>query len=426
MKEYGHIHRFIANRLVKLGWCLLATTVFTFTSSAEEKIYAKDYSHKYSYNSSIQNSNFLILDPRYEFEIEDQTKDRRSQLFWKLRFDMQSLETEDNNQSQIAGATFQTKFRYKLLKNVRFKAKANLSLESGRSQDIFGDQEPGSGVYPREFLVEWKVWKKYFALQAGLLQQKLTYLEPLFISNLAFPGVLEKFRIGSDTTFAAVYLQQAIPSSYTRSTRVSERENVPYFYTESLYGQLGLGKRGFLFGNVTHYRYENLPAIVAYDSFIFGNTVEAPNQNNARFVYEFDGFFTYLGGEAKLSNSLSFQGWWNTIRNTEAPVEAGEAQSYNALIANDFGRWNVSLNYKNFFIESDAVPGAYNSHIHGHTNRIGQTYGFGIESKDWGVIFRGSYTEADLLNQSRVRFDGVQQDDQKTIYFSVGTMYDFI
>ena len=72
------------------------------------------------------------------------------------------------------------------------------------------------------------------------------------------------------------------------------------------------------------------------------------------------------------------------------------------------------------------MPAAYNSYRLGHNNRIGNNYGLNLESKDWGVVFKVDYTEANLLNPAARRLDGLQQDNQQIFYISVETMYDFI
>ena len=379
----------------------------------------------YAYDSSIQRSNFTT-NPRYLRDLEEQISHRRAQFLWKLRFDAQSLETDDNIQSQLAGATFGLRFRYKIIDSVELRAKANLTLESGRSQDLFGDQEPGSGIYPREFLLRWGLYQDFVSIDTGLIQQTLSQSDPLFISNLAFPGVAENFEYRWGRNSIGLYLQQTIPSSYTRSARVAEREDIPYYYTETLKAMLGWNKFGFITGEVSHFRYENLPAIVAFDSFLYGNTVLAPDQTNGRFLYGFDGFRTRLGGEQKFSRNLAGQLFWTTIINNAAPSDAGESQSFYGSLSYDVGRWIVSGHYRNFFIESDAVPGSYNSHLLGHNNRIGNAYSFDLESKDWGVRFRGQFVQSDLLNESNIRVDGIQQNNQQSFYFSVETSYDFI
>ncbi len=377
------------------------------------------------YDSSIQRSNFLSEDPHYEKAIKDQIKDRRSQFLWKLRMDGQSLETASNIQSQIAGATFGLKFRYRLIEDLDFLTLGNISAETGRSQDIFGDQEPGTGLYPRDVKLQYKPLDGLFRFEAGLISQG-KFNEPLFVSSLPFIGLSEEFNYRVSSFEFGLGAQQLIPTSYTQSNRVGEREEMPQFQTQTVKAKWNISDYNFIQGSVTHFSYDDLPAVVAFNSFIYGNTVTNTDINNAEFIYGFDGFLNRLTFEQKLTNSLSAQVQWHTIKNNEAPSDAGEAQALNFWLANDFGRWIVAGHYKDYFIETDAVPSFYNSHRLGHNNRIGQTYRIDLESKDWGVIFRASYTEADLLQTATRRIDGLQQDDQRTIYLSVETLYDFI
>lgn len=377
------------------------------------------------YDSSIQRSNFLSTDPRYENIIEEQLQDRRSLFLWKLRFDSQNLQTANNIQSQNVGATIRGKFNYKLVDNLDFRATGNISLESGRSQSIFGDLEPASGLYPRELKLHWRVIQNMMDLDFGQIHQEW-HNEPLFIGNLGFPGLSESF-YWTPKNFEFIFnAQQLIPTSSTLSTRVTEREEMPTLTTETLQATVHLSRSNYVKGRVTHFRYNNLPHIVAFESFLYGNTVTNSDVNNARFIYGFEGFLTQLAFEQRITDSLSAQIQWNTIKNNKAPSSVGEAQSIRAWVANDFGRWILAGMYMNYFIESDAVPAFYNSYRYGHNNRIGNSFEINLESKNWGVIFKAHYTEADLLNESSRRIDGLQQDDQKTIYFAVETMYDFI
>lgn len=418
MRINKYLHNFYGAVLFRLLWCLIATTLTnTFIAHAADT--------EEIYDSSLQRSNFLSMDPIYEKTLKDQMKDRRSAFIWKLRFDSENLSTDDNIQSQSVGATVRTKFKYKLVDGLNFKAKANLGLESGRSQSIFGDLEPRSGIYPREIKLEFKPLGNYLTIDAGQINQRWVN-ESLFVGNLGFPGISEQVRLKKKSFEVSARAQQLIPTSSTLSTRVTEKEQTPTLFTESVDATLRLSSQNFMKGRVLHYSYNHLPSVVAYDSFIYGNTVNAPDINNAEFVYKFDGFLTNLTFEQKISDSLSAQVQWNTIRNNSAPSTNGEAQSINIWLSNDFGRWIVTGMYKNYFIESDAVPAAYNSHRLGHNNRIGNAYGLNVESKDWGIIFKGYYTKADLLNPTVQRIDGLQQDNQQTFYFAVETMYDFI
>jgi hypothetical protein len=379
----------------------------------------------FQYDSSIQRSNFSTINPNYLSEIDDKIKNRRAAFIWNLRFDSQTLQTDKNNQSQIVGATTQTKFKYKIAENLDFKAKANLGLESGRSQSIFGDLEPSSGIYPREIKLEFRPIENIITLNFGQIHQRWLN-EPLFIGNLGFPGASQKIEYKNEKIRLSATTQQLLPTSSTLSTRVSEKERMPNLFTETIDATWNISRNNFIIGSITHYKYNNLPSIVAYESFVYGNTVNAPDQKNSNFIYDFNGFLYKMTFEQKISNSLSAQFRWNTIINNKAPSTNGEAQSLTGVLANDFGRWIISGSYEKYFIESDPVPAFYNTHLLGHNNREGNSFELNFESKDWGVIFKTSYTKADLLNQTVERVDGLQQNNLETFYFSVETMYDFI
>ncbi len=440
MKNNSEIYSFKGNVFKIYFWCLFATTLLVATKgyaqTAEKEAGARFDSLKElpvveeeekseKYDSSIQRSNFLSQKPQYEKEIEEAVKNRRSQFFWKLRMDGQSLQTDSNIQSQIAGGAFGLKFNYELVEGLQFKSRGNVNFQTGRTQDVFGDQEPSSGLYPRDFKIHYRPFEDYLDLEAGVISQG-KFNEPLFVSSLPFIGFSENFNYEVGAVTLRLGAQQMVPTSYTQSTRVSEREQVPQFGTQTVAAKWMISRNNFLDASVTHFSYKNLPSVVAFNSFIYGNTVTNTDINNAEFIYGFDGFLNQVTFEQKITNSLSAQLQWNTIQNNKAPSDSGEAQSINLWLANDFGRWIVATHYKDYFIESDAVPSFYNSHYLGHNNRIGHSYRIDVESKKWGVIFSASYTKANLLQTANRRIDGLQQDNQQIFYLSVETLYDFI
>ncbi len=415
-----YLSNFIAkiNHWFLLYWFLIAGT---FLSGFTNKVQASPG----TYTSSLQRSSFLVDKPEYEKNLESRLSHRRSLFLWKFRFGSQSLETASNIHSKNVEGALRTKFRYKVMDNLSFKAKASLNLESGRSQDLFGDLEPGSGIYPREIKLQWKPLGESMTFGFGQIHQAW-FKERLFLGNLGFPGLSEKWNYQYKRLSIGLVGQQLIPTSSTLSTRVAQRESIPYLFTESLQAHFKISHSNFIKGRLTHYNYTRLPAIVAFESFIYGNTVEAPDRNNSRFVYGFEGLMTQLSFEQKFKYDLSAQIQWNIIKNMKAPDTHGEAQSLRFWVGKDFGSWLVIGSYKNYFIEPDAVPAFYNSFRLGHNNRIGHSYQMSFESKDWGVNFRLHYTDANLLNFTTQRIDGLQQDNQQTFYFSMETLYDFI
>ncbi|MCJ8277169.1 MAG: hypothetical protein HRT44_07195 [Bdellovibrionales bacterium] len=419
MRELKHLHRGLG---LVLMWCLTATT---FVSPA----FAKKAKQSSSYDSSIQRSNFMAIEPRYEKYLDKQIEDRRAQFTWKMRFDAEGFQTEDNRQSQSVGTTFRAKFKYRLLDSLYFNAKANMNLQSGRSQDIFGDLEPESGFFPLETNVSWEPVEEVLTVKAGQIHQRWIN-EPMFIGNLGFPGAYEKLNINiGNISSIGVIGQQLIPTSSTLSTRVGERETTPTLFTATAYAKLGLTSNNFLNLYGTTYDYNDLPSIVAFWSGVTGNTIDGgqgTDINNARFAYGFRGYMGRAVFEQKFSNSLSAQIQHGVIVNEEAPDTLGQAQNTRLAIANDFGRWILGARFSNFFVESDAVPSFYLGARYGKTNRIGQSYSVFFESKEWGVNFLGQYVQADLLRDRGTINTSLQQDNQQIFYIKVETLYDFI
>jgi hypothetical protein len=419
MRVYRYLHSRPKGRLFLLSWCLFATTFSISCKSYGEFLGADSF-------SAMQRSNFLTIDPSYERYLLEQIKDRRTKFLWKYRFEGEGLSTADNINSQNVGGTVQGRLSYDVMDSLTFNARINLTLQSGRSQDIFGDLEPRSGIYPRALNLDWQPVKDRLSLKAGQIHQRW-FNEPLFLGNLGFPGLQQRLVIyEKEQVFSLkATTQQLIPTSSTLATRVAEREPTPQLYTSTLQGQYKFSPRAFVDGSVTHYNYSRLPNIVAYESCLYGNSVISCDPRSSQFEYDFNGYMTQLTFEYSFTRAFTTQLNWNIIKNLKAPDDLGEAEAIRVSAAYDFGRWTMGGSYKSFFVEADAVPGFYNSHRLGHTNRIGNQSQISLESKDWGVIFRAAYIKADLLTPSTV-VAGLQQDDQQTFFISMETLYEFL
>ncbi|MCB0377749.1 MAG: hypothetical protein KDD33_04590 [Bdellovibrionales bacterium] len=380
----------------------------------------------YAYDSALQRSQFLANEPSYIKIIEAQMEERRASFMWRMRFESLNYNTDNNINSNTMGTSFRARMKYKLLENLDFKGRVWLNFRSGRTQALFGDQTPTSGLYPRELKLSWTPMSDYLTIDGGVIPQ--TWLNmPIFITSRGFPGLSQRFDLKNDTLGLSLTTQQLIPTSTTLSTRVAEKEEVPTFFTESAELYYNISSANWLRARFHWWSFKDLPHVVAYESAIYGNTLgSGGNQNNATFKYEFEGWITQLIFEQKLSNRLALQLQWNMLQNVRAPSDASDAQNIRAHVAYDSGRWIYSGSYDNFFIESDAAVSSYNSFNFGNTNRIGYALEAAAESKDWGVQFSLNYSNADLLNQNPPVVGGLQQDNLQTIWFKVETAYDFI
>ena len=392
----------------------LIGTAFCFSSQAQ-------------YDSSLQRSQFMGRSPVYERNLLREIEDRRSIFLWQMFFDLQTLGTDQNTQSQTVGFNINGKLDYKVMEQLDFRGRARLSFQSGRSQDLFGDLEPDSGIYPKDLRLRWRPLGEDLELAVGQISQSW-FNESLFIGSLGFPGLLQRWIFQRPGFKLSLTAQELIPTSSTLATRVQDREATPSLFTQSIEASYQISLSNQLWGRFTLFQYNDLPSKVAFWSRIYGNSASLIGNdiNNAQFLYGFQGWMGQWTFEQKFSERLSAQFYYSALRNNRAPVELSELQKMDLQVVVDMGSWIVSGRYSDYFIEADAVPAFYNSALLGHNNRSGNAYGIALESKDWGVQFAFEYYKARLLRDLGNLEGQLQQDNQETFYFTLETLYDYI
>ena len=419
MNKLSNLHSVIA--CLVFG-CLFVTTPIAFSQAGED-----------TYHSTIQDSRFLVPQPRYETKLWQSWKkddDQRVGLVWGLSLSGESFQTSSNIQSQTATYGFKAKFRYKIMDNLELRSKANLAFQSGRTQDIFGDLEPVSGIYLRRALLQWTPFGDWLKLDAGVISQRWLDNELFIRGGAGFPGARQYVKYKAKNYSVGFTAQQLIPTSATLSTQVAEKEATPTFNTQTLNGDVRLGKYNVGGAQFTLFQFANLPRVVAWESGKWGNNIVggAVQDTNTRFRSNFGGWVSELWLEQKFTNNFSAQIGMDVIKNTQAEDSTGESQSIQLSAAYQSGQWVIAPSVNSYFIEPDAVPAFYNSSIYGHNNRIGTAYTLGVESKKWNTLFNISFIDSQILQENGLTPTPVrtQPEDQQTIYISVETAYDLI
>lgn len=341
----------------------------------------------------------------------------RPSLSWNMAVGGSSFANE-SEQAQSAGFHLGAKVHFAMTKQILLRAAGSANLQSGYAQSRFGDNTPQSGIALTEAVVQFEPLNA-FAVEAGAIDQG-HFKAPLLVSSQPFPGILEKIVYRSRNVRFELRAQQTIPTSTTLSTKTIESEKTPSFLSETIDLKVRplTGMTLSLYG--THFRFQDLPSLVAHESSLHGNTTVSSGPNSTRFAYGFNGWMA--GGEFRW-NWFSPAVAWNIgtqmIQNLEAPQSYQNSQrTFSSLDMALPGDIRLSPMAEIFFTESDVVPAYYNSSGHGHTNRQG--WGAGIDTVFRKEKFKvgARYLDSDLINSNS------SQSRQRYLMIKIESMYE--
>lgn len=363
--------------------------------------------------SELFSNNYQFSDGLFE------SKPGKLELFWNARVygEGASLATQS---AQIGGSDINLKAKYTLMESLEARLFVRVKYESGRSQSFFGDLEPNNGFFAREAAVKYMP-ADFVDFKIGVIDQD--YLEmPLLVDRQSFPGAnvdLHHTFSGQPITIGA-NAQWAVPTSQTLSSRTIEREATPNYETQLLYARYK-DSTFDAYQTVGRYSFKRLPSVVAWESAKYGNsTAFTQSENNSAFAFGFDGWFTQTGLKYRLNSLLEPMAYMQVIKNEDAPETYNDGRVIGVGTNIHLTNHIVGVKVENFFIESDAVPGFYNSWGYGHTNKEGNGGELSIAFLKYKFRLRAQYYETKTLN-----FDSFQQN-QQYFYLGVETGYDKI
>jgi hypothetical protein len=361
---------------------------------------------------TVFSNNYNFSEEMYE------AQEGQLETFWRSRMFGESTELTSQS-AQIAGFDLFADTKYQLIETLEARAFLRLKFESGRSQSFFGDIEPNNAILVREAAIRYYPFAHSEA-KAGIISQDWLNM-PLLVYRQAFPGALVKLGVSPfQNTVIGVAAQYSIPTSQTLSAQTVGKEATPTFATQTLFAEYG-DSEFRVSGSASLYEYKNLPSFVAFESQKYGNSFSQINgPNNSAFEYPFKGWFTNVNAAYRMNSIFEPRASLGVLKNEQAPETYNDGQIIEAGTNIHLVNHVVSVEYQNFFAESDVVPSYYNSWAYGNTNKKGQGFEFGIQFKKYNFKIRANYIEAKLLNTNSV------QQDQKYFYIGVETGYDKI
>jgi len=333
---------------------------------------------------------------------------------WKASISNIQWENKTENANNT-GFKFSTKIDAKLSHRFDAFIKGNLRWATERSQKSINSGDK-SGFYLDEVYLKFSP-NDNIKLMAGAIDQG--HLEsPLLISERSFPGLLEEVSFKNNILLGGIKASQAIPTSKSYDTVRASKEKTPTFFTETIFSTVGPFYDFKISSSVTHYRFKNLPSIVAYDSAFYGNSVIGTDSGtDSKFAFNFAGYSALLQVDYSFSSQTKFLIGFQHIQNDLAPSAYNRGRRLFTELQLGVGRDTITPRYEIFFNESDTSPGYYNSSKYAHNNRKGFMAKIKYDFNKYGYSTSIQYVDSDII-QSNL-FDQHEQ----SISINLETMY---
>lgn len=366
-------------------------------------------------------------DPRRPFSkkltknLEEQAEkiNKKVLLLWDLESSAESYSSEIDNafffQFKSSGI-----LKYQFMERVKLDLKANVFFQGGQAQSRFDNLLPQGPAFLSYGFIDFDVLgNDLFSFKAGALAQQEVFGSYIFISHRSFPGISETISYEADNIKLKLSAQQVIPTTFTFSTALIEREKTPTLNTGNISATYESDLVSFkLTGGL--FDYSNLPAFVADVSDLYGNSIEGTNLSS-RFIYEFSGWMAGFKTFYNPTKSTTFVFNLNMLENTEAPKTFNQSQVIQISAEHRLNKfYSLDISATDFFVESDAVPAFFTSRTFGQTNRRGYSFEAGIQWLEKKVRLSAAYTISNLINPDQTQ----RQLDNDVISISLETAYD--
>lgn len=333
---------------------------------------------------------------------------------WWLGTAIQNF-SEGKDEGVGSGVKAGAYLRYDLSSWARFQLSGEMRAYATRVQARYDDDIMNSGL---------KVKEGFFAVgqdqgfegRMGALNQADLGADLLIARKRAFPGIREGFSVGGKTLRFTAWAQQTVPTSYSLNSRREDREPMPSFLTETIGIKITPASTVEAEVVATHFRFNSLPAVVAFESSALGNTVEGEVAPNSQFKYDFEGFA--LGSQVCLClmGPVQFRVGGQWLMNTQAPESANRGQllflESRLHLPNEI---EITPRMSTFFNESDTSPAYYNNWTLGNNNRKGIIAELEVDFKKYGFNVGVEYVHAALINPDPF------QNDKQVLTISVET-----
>lgn len=310
--------------------------------------------------------------------------------------------TEGPDEGFASFVILRSRFEYRFLKNLKAYISPRLDLYSSRVQQRFEDDLYDSRMRFIDAYVDYAPTENLNLRLGAFSQDHL--VQPLIISwRRTFPGLQQIYRRTLGGLRYSIHAQQLVPTSSSMNTERSEKERLPGFFTESLKIETADPNSNSFMLQLGHYRWQNIPSKVAFESKILGNTVDGDTPNNAKFRSAFEGYFGTLEACYCVNPRFKLSANYQRVRNTLAPDWAADGQGFTVRPVFIFEDYDLVLDYWREFVEPDVTISNYTSSSTVGTNRVGQEARVKFDLKKLGFAIETRWAEAQPINKNQVQ-----------------------
>lgn len=314
---------------------------------------------------------------------------------WRLSIGAVSI-FDELDRAQYATVGIDAGLNISLMDNLKIRTRGFLPLRAGQFQSRFNENFAANQIIVSDAYVDYTPLER-LRLMAGVLNQGHIDSTGTVVKITGFPGLRQDIQLlGQNLCGLKFSAQQAIPTSVSLEAERTQQEAVPGFYTMSLNGCAAFGEN--LQGRVdlTHFRYENLPAVVASRSGLIGNYVNDVNTAFANFPTAFKGSIAQGQMKARLTDRSVASLGVSVIRNDEAPEGLNQAVAW--FIGGQLGNSIIfKPSYQEMYREANVAPAFYTARIGGYTNRAIRRLSLDIEFVQSGFTLRTAAIEGELI-----------------------------
>ncbi len=295
---------------------------------------------------------------------------------------------------------------------------------AGNTKNLYTEEGKGTNiVILDEAAVSMKPMKE-LEFRAGALLTKINPILSIMSEN-CFVGTTQKFTYlsASENLKISATANESIPSAGTVTPGLIDDAPNAYFVSGTLAADINLiGVDSKLKFASTAFQFGNLSSNVASDSRFIGNSPMSFDGigDLSRFSIGFGGFETALSFKTDWTKTLSTEIVGSTIINQKAPGDRNNGVQAFVNLKKKFQNFNLVPSFGIFNMAADVTPATYTILPNRFHNRKGFTAEIDIQLEKQKLVFFGSYTRADVLQ------DTVYLADRNMYNLGVEAKYDFL
>ena len=310
--------------------------------------------------AQLQDSHF------YKVDMSEISSDFKLHSVWKAHIEGSALRNNESRE-RLMKVKLYGQFDLELTSSLTAEFEPYLVITEGEIQSRF--TRPESVIEMRHGFLRWNPVEGA-SFQLGSIDQ--SYLDaPLLVSNRSFLSSLMGYLHMKDNYEVQSIFQMSMPSVVNTFKRYSEIVDTPYFTSLFVYGEWLPSHYSSFRGHITGFHFSHLPAFMAHQSKLYGNTVKGVG-SSARFAHPYYGVNFDVSSQLRITGNTYISIGYNGLFNMGAPFDRAWGERIYAVLDINAGSWTkIYSRIEYFHNNSDTAPAYFNSEVYGHNDRKG-------------------------------------------------------